>query len=83
MNSMLSMIGLSSDQEGPASEPMPDQPIPPVNEQPRVLVKITNENPRTTVTFRIGRLVTLNVVMFYLLRLFLIFLLLLNKQCAK
>ena len=28
------MIGLSSDQEGPASEPMPDQPIPPVNEQP-------------------------------------------------
>ena len=34
MNSMLSMIGLSSDQEGPASEPISDQPIPPVNEQP-------------------------------------------------
>ena len=34
MNSMLSMIGLSSDQEGPASEPISEQPIPPVNEQP-------------------------------------------------
>ena len=34
MNSMLSMIGLSIDQEGPASEPMSEQLIPPVNDQP-------------------------------------------------